>query len=130
MRIDELSKAIENSLKEYKGNVDLVVKASAARTARKTAKSLRATSPKRTGKYAQSWTSTVVKQGIMGDKAVVYAKKPRYRLTHLLEKGHAKRNGGRVAPKVHIAPAEQEAIRIFEEEIIKGLKQWKKLKRY
>ena len=41
---------------------------------------------------------------------------------HLLEYGHAKRNGGRVEGKAHIAPAEQHGIRQLQEEIERALR--------
>ena len=46
----------------------------------------------------------------------VYNKKY-YRLTHLLEKGHAKRSGGRVPAQVHIAPAEEVTKKKFVQDV-------------
>jgi len=43
------------------------------------------------------------------------------RIFNLLEKGHAKRGGGRVRAFPHIAPAEQAGIRKLEEGIKRGL---------
>ena len=39
-----------------------------------------------------------------------------------MEFGHAKRGGGRVAGKAHIAPAEETGIKKLEEEIERGLR--------
>jgi hypothetical protein len=60
---------------------------------KKLAKELKEKSPKRTGKYAKGWRSTVRKESAVGAEVVVHNKI--YRLTHLLEKGHAKRGGGK-----------------------------------
>ena len=84
------------------------------------AQKLRQTSPRRKGKYAKSW-KVKRENGRLKVMATVYADKPEYRLTHLLEKGHARRGGGRAVPAIeHIAPVEEwannEAVdRIIEE---------------
>ena len=45
----------------------------------------------------------------------------RYMLSHLLEKGHAKRGGGRVRAIPHIAPAEEMGVEMLEGLIEKAL---------
>lgn len=65
-----------------------------------------------TGKYARGWTSQVEEnqysaQGIIYNKAAPG-------LPHLLENGHAMRNGGRVPGRAHIKPVEEELVKSFE----------------
>ncbi|WP_330667015.1 hypothetical protein [Mogibacterium diversum] len=43
-------------------------------------------------------------------------------MAHQLEHGHAKRGGGRVAARPHIADAEQSAIAMLESEMKKALR--------
>ena len=45
----------------------------------------------------------------------------RYQIAHLLEYGHAKRGGGRVATRPQIAAAEEKGIRDLEDRINEGL---------
>lgn len=64
-------------------------------------------------KYKKSWKLKRNKK----DHVVVH--NTEYRLTHLLEKGHAKRGGGRTRAFPHIKPAEQKAI----QNLIAGIEQ-------
>ena len=57
--------------------------------------------------YAKTWTRTKEKsKSATGYKFVVHAKSGGYQIAHLLEHGHAKKNGGRTRACPHIAPAE------------------------
>lgn len=67
------------------------------------------------GKYAGGWTKQVDKTRL-GITVTVYNKAVPG-LAHLLENGHAKVGGGRVAGRPHIAPVEQEIVKEFEEKI-------------
>lgn len=78
---------------------------------------LRSTSPGK-GDYKKGW-AVQKEKGRLRTEAVVYGKKPTYRLAHLLEKSHLMRNGKRSTPIVHIEPvadwAQREAInRMYE----------------
>ena len=67
------------------------------------------------GRYGTGWTYKV-ERGRVGIEAVIYnSKYPG--LPHLLEHGHAKRGGGFVAGRPHIAPVEEQIAKLYEEEV-------------
>lgn len=120
------TKSVEAQMKElldtFDRHVQEVVEDAAKESAKECVQKLKATSPKRHGKYARSWTQKKLAGGY-----VVYNKE--YQLTHLLENGHVVANqygsygnpGGRVAGQKHIAPVEQEGIEGFELRINRGI---------
>ena len=111
LRMDSLAIAITKELSEYTEEVQKEVEEIAKDVAEKSATKLVENSPDRTGGYKKGWDVREVKGGYE-----VYNKTVPY-LTHLLEKGHAKRNGGRTEPIPHIAPVEEEAISEFEKRV-------------
>lgn len=119
--VDRLADEITRAMREYTDAVSDGVMQAVDEIADEGKKELQATSPKKTGKYAKAWT--VKKEG-RGKfiRRIIHLKAPHYRLAHLLEKGHAKRGGGRVAGRPHIAPVEQKLVTRLEERIIDVIK--------
>ena len=115
--IDKLADELAKELSKYSQEVIEKVNISSDRVGKAAVKQLRQTSPKKTGKYAKSWTMSTEKEIGQPHKRIIHAKAPHYRLTHLLEHGHAKRGGGRVEGRPHIRPAEEEVIREFTREV-------------
>lgn len=68
---------------------------------------LHAKSPRMTGRYAAGWTYQAAPGKLKG---YVVHNATDYQLTHLLEKGHALWQGGRVKAIPHIRPVEQATI--------------------
>lgn len=88
MKVDELSKAVMDTLAEYRDVTVDKMKQAIDKVSKEAVKELKSDSPKRTGAYAQSWTSKSVKMPTeWGYEKTVFNKK-HYRITHLLEKGH------------------------------------------
>lgn len=111
-RKNNLGVLLEEVVSEYSSEVAEIMKKEAKATAAKTVKTLKATSPKKSGVYAQEWKRKVTQEGMGSITVTVYNdKKPG--LIHLLENGHAKRNGGRTKPIEHVDPAADEAAEIF-----------------
>ena len=115
INIDKLATEILSDLELYLANTVKDVEDAVLETAKETVEELKRTSPSMTGDYADSWSQkkdTSIR-GKWWCSRVVYSKKPEYRITHLLEHGHAKVSGGRVSGKVaarpHIKKAEQNA---------------------
>lgn len=84
-------------------------------------KQIQGSAPKDTGAYSKSWSVKNTKETSKSLEVTVYSRN-RYQLAHLLEFGHAKRGGGRVAGRSHIAPAEEAGIKELESEIERCLK--------
>lgn len=109
--INNLASEIANTLKEFSNEVEEGLEEAQKKAAQDGAKKLRSTSPKKSGAYAKGWRAKKDWQGW-----VIY-NATRGQITHLLEKGHVKRGGGRVPGRVHIAPVEEQAIQDYEREV-------------
>ena len=120
--IDQLAAEIAKGLAEYSQDVVEKVNVSSDKVGKAAVKRLKETSPKRYGKYAKSWTMKTEPEVGQPHKRIVHVKAPHYRLTHLLEHGHAKVGGGRVEGIPHVRPAEEMVIKEFMAEVEEAIK--------
>lgn len=111
--------SVEQQLAEilngYTDDIKKALNTEAEAVAKSTAEKLKSSSPKRKAKYASGWGIERQSKGL-GSSFVVRNKKY-YRLTHLLEKGHALKNGGRTKAQPHIKPAEEQAIKEYYDRV-------------
>jgi len=121
IKINDLANVIMKGLEDYAELAAEEMKEAVKHASSTVRKEIKANAPVDTGKYAKSWSAKKVRETSQTLTMVVHSKN-RYQLAHLLEYGHAKRNGGRVEGKAHIAPAEKEGIRQLQEEIEKALR--------
>ena len=103
--MQDIASEITKALSEYTSEVEAEMDMIKSDVADETVNMLKANSPMgRRGKYAKGWRMKKDGTGYYVYNATDY------RLTHLLERGHAKANGGRTKAQSHIAQAEREAI--------------------
>lgn len=81
---------------------------------------VRASSLFKGNKYAKSWVAKETAHTALGVEVTVHSPS-QYRIAHLLENGHAKRGGGRVEGRPHIAQAEKAGEKQLEEDLRKAL---------
>lgn len=120
--VDNLAATIAKTLKDFEGATDKACADGVLDTAQDAVKKLHSAHPSGSGEYGswdaynKGWAIKATKQrkGVMS----IVHNKTKYRLTHLLEKGHAKVNGGRTRAFPHIAPVAEEA----EEELVKNIR--------
>ncbi len=127
----DLAADIMKEIESYNEALALEIDNETKKAAKKIAKKLSATSPRRTGDYAEDWEVMEVTgkkryKYRMGTSKYVVHNKENYQLTHLLEEGHATKDGtSRVPAQPHIEPVEQEYIPKYlakVEEAIKNAK--------
>ena len=121
VRIDDLANVVMEGLQEYADLATDSMKAAVKKAGNTVKTDITANAPERTGRYAKSWRAKTTKESATALEVTVYSP-TRYMLAHLLEQGHAKRGGGRVAAIPHIAPAEQRGAEELEREIERSLR--------
>ena len=115
---DALTEALVSACSEYTEEVRAFVEEGVEKIGEEALKEVKELAPiykgdnksTRKGAYRRSWTCDISKQrGVIS--AVVHAKDPHYRLTHLLENGHLNRDGttrSKAIPHISIANANAE----------------------
>ena len=117
--LDKLSEAISRELTIYGQNVIDGVKAEAKKSMARLVKQTRATAPvgERKEHYRDSITSRKESEDNRSVTYRWYVKGSDYRLSHLLENGHALRNGGRTTGTHFIQNASEPILADYEKAI-------------
>ncbi|MFS0783524.1 HK97 gp10 family phage protein [Bacillus sp. 1P06AnD] len=114
--VNNFANQLARTLQTYTKGVEKKVKQVENKVSNETVVELKQNSPKDTGSYAAGWGKTKV------DGKTVIRNKTDPQLTHLLEHGHAKAGGGRVAAHPHIRPAEERAVQKFTEGVERAIR--------
>lgn len=123
--VNDFANAVNEILAEYSEIVDADVKTIVREVSKQAAKEVRSnistSGIKGTGAYRKSIRQRATDEGARKTSAVIYAASPHYRLTHLLEYGHATVNGGRTRAFPHWAEAERNAVSAVERKLREAL---------
>lgn len=113
----DLANEIARQLASYTDDVEDKVNQAREKVSNEAVEELKMKSPRKTGQYAGGWGT------IQRGNTTIIANKKKPQLTHLLEHGHVKTKGGRVAGKAHIRPVEQKAIEDFTSLVEEAIRQ-------
>lgn len=114
--IDKFRDAVNKTLEKYAEDATATTKEVTKTVAQKGAQAVRKASASAygVGRYSKGWKVTM-DENRLGVTAIIHNTTPG--LPHLLEKGHANRDGGRTPGRVHIAPVEEELVKLFPREL-------------
>lgn len=100
--VEEMGNIIQQEFEQLVSNTADDVKKLVKEVADEVTEEIKKNAPVHTGKYRKSWKATKTKEGALSAEYTVHSV-GQYRLTHLLEHGHAKRGGGRTRAFPHIS---------------------------
>lgn len=122
---EDLQKSIAEYLEDYVEDIQEDVEETTNSLTKEAVNELKQTSPRRQGTrqnpYYKGWTKQIGKTN-RGRYTVKIHNKTNYQLTHLLEFGHATRNGGRTKAIPHIRPLEEKYNKLYEQRITTVIK--------
>ena len=126
--VDKLADEINDILSEYKGLLESDLEEAVEVVSKNAVNELKSTSPEGdTGEYKKSWKRKKKRAANGAYHVIIYAGAPHYRLAHLLEFGHALKNGGRTVGRArafpHIKKVETNAIAQLENEIKRAIEE-------
>ena len=119
----DIGRAISEQLTTYHADILKKVNNLSESAAKELVKKTKATAPVRTGSYRKNISSKMVRDNGYGARYAWYVKAPDHRLTHLLVKPHATRNGGTSTPDPFLENACAEVLPKYQkavEEAVKG----------
>lgn len=115
----DAGRAILEALNKYNADVREALAAELERAAKDMRKEIKATARRRSGRYAKGWAIKRWSRGYALGRTIYNQKVPG--LPHLLEHGHAKRGGGRVAGDHAISRAVEPRLEEMEANMIRIL---------
>lgn len=114
---EELGLEIANAIADYTEDVVVAIEEEIDDTAEKVKDEIQSSAAwkDRTGEYRKGWA--IKKENRKGETVRIIYNKNKPSLVHLLEFGHAKRGGGRVAARPHLQPAYDKYVPQMEKNI-------------
>lgn len=122
--VSDLANEINSIMDDFVGATEEVIDEAIKKTSKDALKRLQSANPPGSGEYGswneynKSWKVMQTKSDKRYHRKATIHNEKHYRLTHLLEKGHALVNGGRTRAFPHILKVEEQA----EKELIENIK--------
>ncbi len=119
IKITNLSERTQEILSRYSKDITEKVKDLAKDVTIELTQNTKRDSPVLTGEYKKHITYKLAKETMTHAVYIWYVKDPEYRLTHLLAREHAKKNGGRVKGNEYL----RKNVSLAQNKFVKGVKE-------